>query len=238
MSSKIYPAIDIIEGKCVRLTQGDYHAAVTYHDDPIVMAQTFKTNGAEYLHIVDLDAAKNPIIHNRTLITDIIRQTQLNIQMGGGIRTQNDVENLLSIGAHRLIIGSKAFTDKDTVKNWGNVYGWDKIVIGADVSNNKIATHGWLNVSSTDVFDFIDDYLQAGATTFLVTDVSKDGMLEGSAYELYEMLLATFGNINIIASGGVHDMQEVAKLKSIQVESIIIGKALYEGKIDFKDLIE
>ena len=237
MKTKIYPAIDIIEGKCVRLSQGNYDAKTVYNDDPLKVAIEFWGNGAEYIHIVDLDAAKNPLDSNRKIISDIIKNTDLKVQTGGGIRTDKDVEDLLALGADRLIIGSTAVSSPESVQSWGNQYGWDHIVIGADISQNKIATQGWKHITDIEIFDFIKSYLQFGAKNFLITEISKDGMMSGSARILYEKLLLDFPGIGIVASGGVHDHQEVDYLTKLAVESIIIGKALYEGNIQLSSIL-
>ena len=231
MQTKIYPAIDIIDGNCVRLMKGDYDTMKVYGSNPVEMALGFKQAGAEYLHVVDLDAAKNPEINNRKIIADIIRHSGLKVQTGGGIRSQQDVDVLLDIGADRLIVGSVAVTKKPEVFEWIKQYGGDKIVIGSDVMDGKIATHGWMNVTDVDIFSFIASYLDHGAETFLCTDISKDGMLEGASVSLYQQILTAFPGVHLIASGGVHDMDEVQKLRAMQMESIIIGKAIYEGKI-------
>ena len=202
------------------------------------MAQYFKSKGAELIHIVDLDAAKNQAMNNRKIISEIITTTGLKVQTGGGIRSEKDVVELLDLGAHRLIIGSTAVSNREEVFRWIKTYGADKIVIGADVSQKKIATHGWLNVTNEDVFDFINEYLYQGATTFLCTDIAKDGMLLGASRSLYQEIKATFNGIKLIASGGVHDMEEVRLLDEMQMESIIIGKAIYEGKIAIESLFE
>lgn len=231
MQTKIYPAIDIINGNCVRLIKGDYNSVKIYDTDPVEVAIGFKKAGAEYLHVVDLDAAKNPEINNRKIIADIIRHSGLKVQTGGGIRSQQDVVALLDLGADRLIVGSVAVTKKQEVFEWIKQYGGDKIVIGSDVLDGKIATHGWMNVTDEDVFSFIASYLDHGAQTFLCTDITKDGMLEGASISLYQQILTAFPGVSLIASGGVHDMDEVQKLRAMQMESIIIGKAIYEGKI-------
>lgn len=236
MNIKIYPAIDIIEGKCVRLSQGDYDAKTVYHDDPLKVAMDFWQSGAKYIHIVDLDAAKNPKDSNRKIIGEIIKNTDLKVQTGGGIRTQEDVESLLELGADRLIIGSNAVSSPESVRSWGDQYGWDHIVIGADISQNKIATHGWKNITDIDISDFIESFIKYGAKNFLITEISKDGMMSGSALDLYGKLMSEFPDLGLVASGGVHDYLEVDRLKSLGVESIIIGKALYEGKIDLVQL--
>ena len=237
MKTKIYPAIDIIDGKCVRLSQGDYDAKTVYNDDPMKVAIEFWESGAEYIHIVDLDAARNPKESNRKLIGEIIKNTDLKVQTGGGIRSQSDVEELLALGADRLIIGSNAVSSPENVKSWGNQYGWNHIVIGADVNQNKIATHGWKHITDIEISDFLQSYLQFGAKNFLITEISKDGMMSGSARILYEKLLMDFPSIGIVASGGVHDHDEVDYLSKLGVESIIIGKALYEGTIQLSSIL-
>lgn len=234
--TNIYPAIDIIDGKCVRLTKGDYDTKVVYDDDPLQMAHYFKSKGAEYIHIVDLDAAKNPSNHNRELIADIITQSGLKVQTGGGIRTESDVETLLILGAFRVIIGSAAVHRREEVFHWIQKYGADRIVIGADVVDQKIATHGWQQVADDDIFDFIKTYTAEGANTFLCTDIAKDGMMAGSSRTLYTEIMQSFPDVQLIASGGVHDMDEVSRLREMGMESIIIGKAIYEGKINIDDL--
>lgn len=234
--TNIYPAIDIIDGKCVRLTKGDYDTKVVYDDDTLQMAQYFKSKGAEYIHIVDLDAAKNPSNHNRKLIADIITQSELKVQTGGGIRTEADVESLLTLGAFRVIIGSAAVHSREEVFHWIQKYGADRIVIGADVVNQKIATHGWQQVTDENIFDFIKTYTTEGANTFLCTDIAKDGMMAGSSRPWYTEILQSFPDVQLIASGGVHDMDEVGRLREMGMESIIIGKAIYEGKINIDDL--
>lgn len=236
MQTKIYPAIDIINGNCVRLIKGDFNSVKIYDKDPVEAAIGFKKAGAEYLHVVDLDAAKNPEINNRKIIAEIIRHSGLKVQTGGGIRSQQDVVALLDIGADRLIVGSVAVTKKPEVFEWIKKYGGDKIVIGSDVLDGKIATHGWMNVTDEDIFSFIKSYIDNGANTFLCTDITKDGMMQGASILLYQEVLNAFSGIKLIASGGVHDMDEVQKLVDMQMESIIIGKAIYEGKISLEKL--
>jgi phosphoribosylformimino-5-aminoimidazole carboxamide ribotide isomerase len=234
--TKVFPAIDIIDGKCVRLVKGDYANKTIYSEDPIDMAIQFQEAGATYLHVVDLDAAKDPSVNNREIIANIIQQTQLLVQVGGGIRTQVDVDTLLGLGAFRLIIGSKAVTEREDVYHWIQYYGADKIVIGADVANRMIATHGWLNITNEDIFDFISAYKRQGADTFLCTDISKDGMMSGSSSHLYRQVMDTIPGVSLIASGGVHDVAEVNLLREMNIDSIIIGKAIYEGAIQLSDL--
>ncbi|MBP6445607.1 MAG: 1-(5-phosphoribosyl)-5-[(5-phosphoribosylamino)methylideneamino]imidazole-4-carboxamide isomerase [Saprospiraceae bacterium] len=236
MQTKIYPAIDIIDGQCVRLTKGNYDTVKVYDSEPLEVAKQFEDAGAKYLHVVDLDAAKNPENNNRKLISRIIRSTRLLIQTGGGIRQEADVAELLDLGADRLIIGSVAVTKRDEVYDWISNFGGNRIVIGADVKDEMIATHGWLKVSDEKISDFIVSYMQHGGTTFLCTDISKDGMLAGSSIDLYGKLIQQFPGINLLASGGVTSLDEVEMLKKMGMEGIIIGKAIYEQKIKVSDL--
>lgn len=234
--TKIYPAIDIMNGQCVRLTKGDYNSVKVYDSNPTVIAKQFEEAGAKYLHVVDLDAAKDPAINNRKLIAKLIKDTNLKTQTGGGIRTKSDVDELIGIGADRIILGSVAVTQRDLVYDWISFYGSQKIVIGADVKNKMIATHGWLDISKEMIYDFIRSYMDHGATVFLCTDIAKDGMLSGCAVDLYDELINIFPDIGIIASGGVSSYNEIDQLKKIGVEGIIVGKAIYEGKIKISDL--
>jgi phosphoribosylformimino-5-aminoimidazole carboxamide ribotide isomerase len=236
MSSRIYPAIDIIDGKCVRLKQGDYLQKTDYGIDPLDMALRFQDAGAAYIHIVDLDAAKDPKVHNRPIIESIIKNTRLSVQTGGGIRSFDQVKALREIGADRLIIGSKASTDREEVFKWISEIGGDHIVVGTDVSNGKIATHGWQNITDEDVTDFIRNYLSHDASIFLCTDIAKDGMMSGSSKDLYRMLQFKFTQAKFIASGGVHSLDEVNALRDMEMDSIIVGKAIYEGAITLDSL--
>lgn len=231
MQTKIYPAIDIIDGQCVRLTKGDFGTSIIYNDSPVDMALTFEDAGSTYLHVVDLDAAKNASLHNRNIIASIIKKTNLKVQVGGGIRKEEDLKTLLDMGCDRVIIGSMAVVNPNLVHEWLKSYGNHKIVIGADVYEGKIATHGWQNISHLDIMAFISLYLNNGATTFLCTDITKDGMMSGSSSVLYENILKVLPNTKLIASGGVQNEEEVDHLQSMGMEGIVIGKAIYEGKI-------
>jgi phosphoribosylformimino-5-aminoimidazole carboxamide ribotide isomerase len=237
MSPRIYPAIDIINGQCVRLTKGDFSTSKVYSDNPVELACYFQNSGAEYLHIVDLDGAKNPYNNNHKLMAEIISGTTLKVQAGGGIRNEEDIKSLLDLGVERVILGSVAISDRKKVFDWLNQFGSERIVIGADVSDHKIAIHGWQKISDKNIFEFIELYRAHGAVQFLCTDIARDGMLSGSSHALYNEILTQFDDIGLIASGGVHDMNEVALLQSMPLESIIIGKAIYEGKIDIRTLL-
>ena len=236
VKTRIYPAIDIIDGNCVRLTKGDYGTVKIYNSDPLVVAKNFAKAGAEYLHVVDLDAAKNPEKNNRKMISSLISDSGLKIQTGGGIRFKKDVEELLAIGADRLIIGSVAVSKRQEVISWVTEFGSNIIIIGADVKEGKIATHGWINLSEEGIENFIEGYVKAGASKFLCTDISKDGMLAGTSMALYKMLLQRFPTAGLIASGGVTTILELKELIDIGMESIIVGKAIYEGNIAITDL--
>ncbi len=236
VKTRIYPAIDIIDGNCVRLTKGDYGTVKIYNSDPLVVAKNFAKAGAEYLHVVDLDAAKNPEKNNRKMISSLISDSGLKIQTGGGIRFKKDVEELLAIGADRLIIGSVAVSKRQEVISWVTEFGSNIIIIGADVKEGKIATHGWINLSEEGIENFIEGYVKAGASKFLCTDISKDGMLAGTSMTLYKMLLQRFPTAGLIASGGVTTILELKELIDIGMESIIVGKAIYEGNIAITDL--
>lgn len=235
---KIFPAIDILNGSCVRLTKGNYDTAKVYDENPIEIAHKFRDAGAEFLHVVDLDAARNPAINNRPLIGQLINHSGLKVQAGGGIRTEADLVQMLEKGVYRVILGSVAVTQADQVKKWIKLYGCEKIVIGADVLNGYIATHGWQSVSEISVMDFLYDFMEAGARTFLCTDISKDGMLGGSAADLYSSILRKFPDIALIASGGVSSLDEIRKLQMMGMESVIVGKAIYEGRILPEDLFK
>jgi len=233
---RIIPAIDIINGKCVRLTKGDYSTQKIYNENPLEVAKLFESNGIEYLHLVDLDGAKSSHIVNHKILNEIATKTTLKIDFGGGLRTSKDLVIAFENGAHQITGGSVAQESKELFLEWLSIYGADKIILGADVSDRKIATHGWLNNSETDVVDYILEYQNKGIKYVICTDISKDGMLEGTSNELYkEILLKT--DIKLIASGGVSSMDDLFKLKKIGCEGAIIGKAIYEQRIKLSELV-
>lgn len=236
--SKIIPAIDIIEGKCVRLTKGDYNTSKVYNEDPVHQAKIFEEMGACRLHIVDLDAAKSGNSGNKTIIKRIIKETQLDVQIGGGIRTRDQCNTLIELGASRLIIGSKAQTDKQEVALWLEEFGPEALVFGADVRNGKIAIHGWLDTSQEDIADFLFYYTSHGGKHFLCTDILKDGTLNGPATEMYINLMHKFPDVNLIASGGVSCEQDLNELVNIGMEEIVVGKAIYESRLDLKKIFK
>jgi phosphoribosylformimino-5-aminoimidazole carboxamide ribotide isomerase len=229
------PAIDLINGSCVRLTKGEFDKSVFYDSDPIKMAMKYEEEGAKYIHIIDLDAARG-IASNKQIIFDIRKHTNLKIQTGGGIRNVDQVDEFLDRGINAVIIGSTALKERENVKKWISHYGNENIIVGADVRNNKIAVDGWLSTSEENITDFIFDYKLAGASTFLCTDIQKDGMLEGTSNDLYNNLLSKFPDLQFIASGGVSSIADLEILEEMNMYACVIGKALFENKIELKKL--
>ena len=232
---RIIPAIDIIDGKCVRLTKGDYSTKKIYNENPLEVAKEFEANGIQYLHIVDLDGAKSKNIVNHKILESIATKTSLQIDFGGGIKTNEAAQLAFDYGAKQITGGSISVTNPKIFSKWIAKYGAEKIILGADCNNRKIATNGWLKESEIDVIDFIDSYQKKGIQHVICTDISKDGMLQGASNELYrEIMKAT--RISLIASGGVSCMNDLYQLKEIGCEGVILGKAIYEGNITLKEL--
>lgn len=234
---RIIPAIDIIEGKCVRLTKGDYATQKIYNENPLEVAKEFQDNGIEYLHVVDLDGAKSKHIVNYKILESIATKTNLKVDFGGGIKSNEDIKIAFESGANQITGGSIAIQNRELFLSWIENYGAEKIILGADCKDRKIATQGWLETSAIDVVDFIQDYERFGVLSAICTDVAKDGMLAGSAVTLYEEILSK-SNVQLIASGGVASMQDLKELKAIGCEGAIVGKAIYEGYINVKELQE
>lgn len=232
---RIIPAIDIIDGKCVRLTKGDYNTKKIYNENPLEVAKAFEDNGIEYLHLVDLDGAKSKQIVNYKILENIAHKTALKIDFGGGIKSKEDLKIAFESGANQITGGSIAIQNKALFLDWLVIYGKDKIILGADANNRKIATQGWLKSSNIDVVDFIVDFEKEGIKYVICTDISKDGMLQGASNELYQEILDQT-NIHLIASGGVASLSDLEKLKEIGCEGAILGKAIYEGNIALKEL--
>ncbi|CAL2101055.1 1-(5-phosphoribosyl)-5-[(5-phosphoribosylamino)methylideneamino] imidazole-4-carboxamide isomerase [Tenacibaculum sp. 190130A14a] len=232
---RIIPAIDIIEGKCVRLTKGDYNTKKIYNENPLEVAKEFEANGIQFLHLVDLDGAKSSKIVNYKVLESIASKTNLKIDFGGGLKSDQDLRIAFESGANQITGGSIAVKKPDTFINWLSTFGNDKIILGADCKNRRIATHGWMQTSEVDVLDFIKDFEEIGITNVICTDVAKDGMLQGTSNELYKEIMQKT-KINLIASGGVSRMEDLYKVKEIGCEGVIIGKAIYEGKITLKEL--
>jgi phosphoribosylformimino-5-aminoimidazole carboxamide ribotide isomerase len=233
---KIIPAIDIIEGKCVRLEQGDYALKKIYNEDPLEIAKQYEDNGLEYLHLVDLDGAKASKIINWKVLNKIASQTSLKIDFGGGLKSDKDLNIAFDNGAQQVTAGSIAVTNKAIVESWIKTYGTDKIILGADVKKESIAINAWKEQTEINIFDFVGDYLSLGISNVICTDISKDGMLEGCSIDLYQKIRIAFPNIKLITSGGFSQISELDKLKAIDVNSVIIGKAIYENKITLKEL--
>lgn len=229
------PAIDIINGTCVRLTKGEFDQSTMYNTDPVEIAKKYENAGAKKIHIVDLDAARG-IKSNKDIIFRIAQETNLDVQTGGGIKTGKQVESFFDQGINAVIIGSKAVRDRSEVKSWISQFGGERIIIGADVRNRRIAIDGWLSTSDEDISDFILEYIIGGATTFLCTDIQKDGMLEGTSNTLYKFLKSKFPEINLIASGGVSCLKDLELLEDMDMYACVIGKALFENKINLNRL--
>lgn len=234
---RIIPAIDIIDGTCVRLTKGDYSTKKIYNEDPLEVAKEFEANGIQYLHVVDLDGAKSKNIVNHKILESIASNTNLQIDFGGGIKTNEAVQLAFDCGAKQITGGSIAVSNPEMFGEWIAKYGPDKIILGADCNNRKIATDGWLKESELDVIDFIDAFEKKGIQHVICTDISKDGMLQGASNELYQEIMKATG-IQLIASGGVSCMNDLHQLKELGCEGVILGKAIYEGSISLKELQE
>lgn len=236
---RIIPAIDIIEGKCVRLTKGDYNTKKVYNEDPLEVAKSFEGSGIQYLHLVDLDGAKSQHIVNYKILEQIASKTNLKIDFGGGLKSHEDLHIAFNSGASQITGGSIAVKNPEMFEEWLRKYGNDRIILGADCKDEKIATIGWQEQSNLDVLPFIKSYQDKGIQSVICTDISKDGMLEGPSIGLYNEILAecrTPGPIKLIASGGISSLEDMDRLEEIGCDGAIIGKAIYEGKIQLTDL--
>ncbi len=232
---RIIPAIDIIDGKCVRLTKGDYGSKKIYNENPLEIALSFQAAGIQYLHVVDLDGARAKQIVNYKTLEILVSKTNLNIDFGGGIKSDEDVRIAFELGARQVTVGSIAAQNPSLTLKWIEQYGADKIIIGADCKDRKIATNGWVEHSNIEVTAFIQTYEQNGAKYCIVTDIDKDGMLSGPSFGLYNEILSKT-KINLIASGGITTIEDIKQLKAVGCEGAIIGKAIYEGYINLKEL--
>lgn len=228
---EIIPAIDLIEGKCVRLSQGDFSQKKIYSENPLEIAKKFENAGLKRLHVVDLDGAKNGRVTNLKVLETIAENTNLTIDFGGGIKTDKDIQNVFNAGAKMASIGSVAVKDAEKFFAWLEKYGGEKVLLGADVKNEKLAINGWQTKTEIEIIPFLKDYFSKGVTQTFVTDISKDGLLQGSADELYKEILQKIPKLNLIASGGVSKIEDVSKLEKIGCSGVIIGKAIYEGRI-------
>ncbi len=234
---EIIPAIDIIDGKCVRLTQGDYAKKTIYSENPLEIAKQFEDIGIKRLHLVDLDGARKGSVVNLAVLEKIASATELIIDFGGGIKTEETLTSVFNAGATLAVIGSAAVKQPETFYNWVQKYGAGKFFVGADVKNEKIAVHGWLEETDISVFDFIADNIKQGVKNIFCTDIAKDGMLQGPAIDLYKKIMEKTPEINLIASGGVSSIKDLETLKNNGCFGAIVGKAIYEGKISLNELM-
>lgn len=233
---EIVPAIDLIDGKCVRLTQGDYHQKKVYSDNPLEIAKKFEGVGIKRLHLVDLDGAKAQHIVNQKVLQEITSKTSLIVDFGGGLKTDEDLKIAFDSGAAQITGGSIAVKNQEKFISWIQTYGADKIILGADAKNRKIAVSGWQEVTERGILEFIEFYIGKGIKHIISTDVAKDGLLEGPSFELYQDIMNQNPDCYLIASGGVSKMQDIIDLDKMGVPAVIMGKAYYENRISLKDI--
>lgn len=233
---KVIPAIDIIDGKCVRLKQGDYAQKKVYNENPLEVAKSFEDAGLTHLHLIDLDGAKAGKVTSWAVVQHITSHTNLQVDFGGGIKTTEEIARLLSLGVHQVNIGSIAVKEPEKTTDWLKQFGADKIILSADVKNEIISINGWQENSSISIVTFLKDYIQKGIEHVTCTDISTDGMLTGPNIELYKKILLSFPQLHLIASGGVSCLEDLHELKRIGVDGVIVGKAIYEGKISLNEL--
>jgi len=234
---ELIPAIDIINGQCVRLTKGDYDHKTVYRDSPAEVAQEFESFGFKRLHVVDLDGAKSKHIVNTAVLRQIVLQTHLCVDFGGGIKTDDDIETAFANGAEMVTVGSIAVTNPDLFISWLQIYGADRLILGADVRNGKISINGWKEDSTEDLLPFLKKYIDAGVKNVLCTEISKDGTLQGPAIDLYKRVMQEYPDLHLIASGGVSSIDDIRALDAAGIPAVVFGKAIYEGKIDLHELI-
>lgn len=234
---ELIPAIDIIDGKCVRLTKGDYETKSVY-GEPIDMAQQFEALGFKRLHMVDLDGAKSKHIVNDSVLRQITEATNLIVDFGGGIKTDDDIQKAFDAGASMVTIGSVAVTNPELFENWLNKYGPDHIILGADVRNGKISINGWKDDSNEELLSFLKRYVKMGVKNVLCTEISRDGTLSGPATPLYKEIMNIYPHLHLIASGGIGSIEDIKNLSDSAIPAVVFGKAIYEGKIDMKELIQ
>lgn len=232
---RIIVALDIIGGKCVRLTRGDFDTKKVYNEDPLEVARQVEDNGLRFLHLVDLDGAKNKKIGNLKILEKIAAGTNLKIDFGGGIRTDEDIRIVFDAGAVQVTAGSIAVSEPDLFMKWLSEYGSDKLILGADYKNRMISAGGWLENSDKDLISFLSDYKNRGVRYTICTDIERDGMLKGPATDLYREILEKI-QINLIASGGISSLKDIEEMRAAGCEGVIVGKAFYEGKITLKEL--
>ena len=233
---ELIPAIDIINGQCVRLTKGDYDQKTVYRDSPAEVAKEFEDYGFKRLHVVDLDGAKSRHIVNDHVLKDITTKTSLTVDFGGGIKTDEDIEKAFASGAAMVTVGSIAVTQPDLFMGWLEKYGAERMILGADVRHGKISINGWKEDSSEDLLPFLKKYVDAGVRNVLCTEISKDGTLAGPASDLYKQIMEAYPDLHLIASGGVSSKEDIIALNNAGIPAVVFGKAIYEGKINLKEL--
>lgn len=233
---RIIPAIDLIDGQCVRLSKGDYATKKIYNENPLEVAKQFEDHGIEYLHLVDLDGAKSQHIVNHKILETLATKTQLKIDFGGGLKTDDDLRIAFECGASQITGGSIAVKNPVLFTHWIEQYGSDRIILGADAQHEKIAINGWQEASELELIPFVQDYQQKGIQYVICTDISKDGMLEGPSFALYQRMLESSSDLKLIASGGISSFDELPRLAEMGCEGTIIGKAIYENRISLKQL--
>lgn len=233
---RIIPAIDIIDGKCVRLLQGDYTQKTVYNEDPLAVAKSFEDAGLTHLHLIDLDGAKAGKVVSWDVVDNIVSNTSLEVDFGGGIKTQEEIERLLDIGVKQVNLGSIAVREPSKITDWMKQFGAERIILSADVKSEIISISGWQENASISIMTFIKDYIQKGIMHVTCTDIGTDGMMTGPNVELYKKLLLSFPTLHLIASGGVSSIEDLRELKQIGVDGAIVGKAIYEGKISLEEL--
>ena len=236
MNIELIPAIDIIDGKCVRLTKGDYDQKKVYNENPVEVAQHFESLGFKRLHVVDLDGAKSKHIVNDGVLRAITAATSLVVDFGGGIKTEEDIEKAFDAGAAMVTVGSIAVTNPQLFLNWIEQYGAEKLILGADVRNGKISINGWKEDSSEDLLPFLKQYTDKGVRNVLCTEISKDGTLQGPAIDLYQQIMKAYPDMHLIASGGVSCNDDIRALETADIPAVVFGKVFYEGKIKVEEL--
>ena len=234
---ELIPAIDIIDGKCVRLTKGDYNQKTVYRDSPADVAKEFEQFGFKRLHVVDLDGAKSKHIVNDGILRRITTETNLVVDFGGGIKTDEDIEKAFDAGAAMVTVGSIAVTRPDLFEQWLKKYGADRMILGADVRNGKVSINGWKEDSTEDLLPFLKKYIGAGVRHVLCTEISKDGTLSGPATDLYRRIMEAYPELHLIASGGVSSKEDIDALDHSGIPAVVFGKAIYEGRINLRDLV-
>lgn len=233
---RLFPAIDLYEGQAVRLYKGDYNKKTVYSDQPLAVAKGFRALGARYLHLVDLEGAKNGTTPNFQLITSILRESNLQVEIGGGIRNRETVEQYLNAGAMRVILGTAALENPEFLREMVTEYG-PKIAVGVDIKNGFVATHGWLETSQKPCMDFCHELNEMGVRAIICTDISRDGAMKGTNVDLYTQIRTQFPRMELVASGGVSSLEDVRALKENHIPSAILGKAIYEGRLDLNQAL-